>query len=309
MNLLIVNFHYFRETQSNSGIYPVSLAQLSNQISLLSERYKFVSQQDICNWIESGEFPSGDFCLITFDDGLKEQMHAFQYLNNLGVPAIFYIATDPIQYNSVLNVHKLHYVRSEMNDDEIFSLLNEKYNIASYNFDQKKLENQYRYDNDIARKVKFFLNFTLSKSESDDAISSLFKSLISDENAFAKQLYMSEEELIILSKHNALGSHGAAHVPLATKPLESAKSDIKKSIDFLETLTAKPIPSFSYPYGGIEAVNETLAVTFEQTHVKFALTMWRGVNGIENFKNPFFLLRFDTNDIPGGRSKENKYPF
>ncbi|MES2651666.1 MAG: polysaccharide deacetylase family protein [Bacteroidota bacterium] len=309
MNLVIINFHYFREVQYESGIYPVNFSQFSNQISLLSEKYKFVSQNDICNWIETGDYPEGNYCLITFDDGLKEQMEAFKYLKSLGIPAIFYIPTDPIQNALVLNVHKLHYVRSKMNDDELFSLLNEGYNIANYNFNEEKLENQYRYDNLIARKVKFFLNFILTESESDEAICSFFKLLVSNENAFAKELYMNEEDLIALSNYDALGSHGAAHLPLGTKSWDLAKSDVKKSISFLEDLTGKSVNSFSYPYGGTQAVNKSLATAFDDTHVKFALTMWRGVNGIKNFQDPFFLLRFDTNDIPGGRNNHNKCPF
>ncbi len=307
MRLLIVNFHYFREETYVSGIYPISRAALNRQVDELAKYYEFISQERLAEAISTKNYPDKNFCLITIDDGLKEQMAAFEFLREKGVPSILYVPTDAIQNRKVLNVHKLHYVRTQMTDGDLFGLLDEKYNVSNVKFDMAALANQYRYDDDTARKVKYFLNFVLTEEQKEEATNFFFSRLVSSEADFANQLYMNEADLKTLADAGVLGSHGCAHIPLATKPFEVAKTDIQQSINYLESVIGKPIVSFSYPYGGKDAVNTQLASAFEGTNVKFALTMWRGVNTAENLNNPLFLHRVDTNDAPGGKNNSTEY--
>lgn len=307
MRLLIVNFHYFREETYPSGIYPVNRAALNRQVDELAKHYEFISQGELAEAITTKNYPDKDYCLITIDDGLKEQMAAFEFLKEKGIPSILYVPTDAIQNRKVLNVHKLHYVRTQMTDEDLYGLLDEKYNISNVTFDTTALANQYRYDNETARKVKYFLNFVLTEEQKEEATNFFFSRLIPDETAFANQLYMNETDLKTLADAGVLGSHGSAHIPLATKPFEVAKADIQQSLNYLESVTGKPVLSFSYPYGGKDAVNTNLAPAFEGTNVKFALTMWRGVNSIEHLNNPLFLHRVDTNDAPGGKNNSTEY--
>lgn len=307
MRLLIVNFHYFREETYASGIYPVSRAALNRQVDELAKYYEFISQEKLAEAISTKNYPDKDFCLITIDDGLKEQMAAFEFLKQKGIPSILYVPTDAIQNRKVLNVHKLHYVRTQMTDGDLFGLLDEKYNVSNVKFDMAALANQYRYDDDTARKVKYFLNFVLTEEQKEEATNFFFSRLVSSEADFANQLYMNEADLKTLADVGVLGSHGCAHIPLATKPFEVAKTDIQQSINYLESVTGKPVLSFSYPYGGKDAVNSNLTPAFDGTNVKFALTMWRGVNTAENLNNPLFLHRVDTNDAPGGKNNSTEY--
>lgn len=307
MKLLIVNFHYFREETYESGIYPVNRAALTKQVDELAKHYSFITQNELAGYISEENYPNKNYCLITIDDGLKEQMATFEFLKQKGIPSILYVPTDAIQNRKVLNVHKLHYVRTQMTDEDLYGLLNEKYQISSTAFDMAALANQYRYDGETARKVKYFLNFVLNETQKEEATDFFFSRLITDETAFANQLYMSESDLKLLANDGALGSHGCVHIPLATKTFEEAKADIQQSLQYLEGVTGKPVQSFSYPYGGKDAVNTSLASAFDGTNIKFALTMWRGVNSIEQFNNPLFLHRVDTNDAPGGKNNSTEY--
>jgi len=307
MKLLIVNFHYFREETYSSGIYPVSSENLCRQVDELAKHYTFISQNELAEIITTKNYPNKSFCLITFDDGLKEQMAAFELLKEKGIPSVYYVATSAIQNHKVLNVHKLHYLRTRVADEDLYSLLDEKYAIGKVAFDMEALANQYRYDNDTARKVKYFLNFVLDEKQKEEATNLFFTSLVDDEAAFASQLYMNESDLKILAGAGALGSHGYAHIPLATASFETAKADIQQSISYLEDVTGMPVVSFSYPYGGKAAVNASLAPAFEGTNIKFGLTMWRGSNNNEDLNNPLFLRRIDTKDAPGGKDNSVEY--
>ena len=174
--------------------------------------------------------------------------------------------------------------------------------MSNYRFDGDFLANQYRYDNEVARKVKFFINFVLSPQEKKDAIDSWFTELAGDESSFSKNLYMSKDDLIKLSKSDAIGGHGHSHIPLASQQPAIIQSEIHNNLQRLKERTGKSVRSFSYPFGGKIAVNISLASYFARTDVVFALTMWRGENDLQNSFEPLFLQRVDTNDAPGGKN-------
>ena len=305
--LLIVNFHYVREEKYSSGIYPISIKDLLKQIDVLSKNHQFISQKELVKIIVERKSLDKKYCLITFDDGLKEQIEVFNLLQSKKIPAIFFVPTNAIKNRLVLDVHKLHFIRTKLDDIELFELLDHKCNISNFEFDNHLLINQYRYDTEKARKIKYFLNFVLSKKKKDDLVDYVFKNLVKNEHDFADKLYMEEIDVKTLSNSDSLGSHGSDHIPLSKIALEKAKEDIIKSVKYLENLTQSPIRSFSYPYGGIDAVDTTLGSLFKTTNIIFALTMWRGSNNTDNIKNPYFLKRLDTNDAPGGKLNSNNY--
>ncbi|MFN0214462.1 MAG: polysaccharide deacetylase family protein [Saprospiraceae bacterium] len=298
MSLLAVNFHYFRETSYKSGIYPTTRMKLEKQLDALSRVYKFVSQEEIASWVQERAIPNGNHCVFTLDDGLKEQMEVFDFLNSKGIPAIFYVPTDPIRHQKVLPTHQLHYVRTQLDDKEIFDFFQQHTSIATYQFDDQLLENQYRYDDTLARRVKFYLNFVLPEKEKTRLVQQLFEALVSDEATFARKLYMDENDLRRLAKAAALGSHGSAHLPLAMLAPEEAEQDIIASVRYLESVGKQAIVSFSYPFGGEKAVSPSIAPILERAGIQFAFTMKRGFNYEEQFSDPLFLRRMDTKDVP-----------
>lgn len=304
MKLLIVNFHYFREQKYMAGIYPTTKDALHRQISAIAEKYHFVSQEDIINYLhgQRRDLEARACCLITWDDGLAEQMEAFEYLSEMKVPAIFYVSTKTIVDAVVLDVHKLHYIRTEWNDSELSHRLNQAFQMNAYDFDYEKIKNQYRYDSREGQRVKYFINFVLSPEEKEQAINHWFEELAGSESSFSKRLYMDVEDLNLLAAHEALGGHGHSHLPMAGQKEEIAKREIELNLRILQEISGKPIKSFSYPYGGKSAVHTDLAKHFKSSEVEFALTMWRGINETRDFKTPLFLRRVDTNDAPGGKN-------
>ncbi len=307
MKLLAVNFHYYRNDVYHSGIYPVSHAAFAHQIEVLSKHYTFVSQSEINLWIANDHYPEGNYCVITFDDGLKEQMNAFSWLKQNGIPAIFYVVTQPLLEEKVLPVNKLHYIRTRLTDSELISLIENEYPEKVKHIDTHAAEQQYRYDNEEGRKIKYLLNFGLEEHEKTLILNQCFQNLVDDEGTFARQLYMNKEDLIELAKEDMLGAHGHQHLPLAQVKYETAHHDILTSITLIENMTNLPVTSFAYPYGSKVAVNESLLSIFSETNVKFAFTMWRGMNISTSEINPMLLKRIDTNDAPGGKDNSDEF--
>lgn len=272
----------------------------ANQLSVIGENYQFISQDDLVKHLGNGVFPEGNFCLITFDDGLKEQVNAFKWLQSMKIPAVFYIPVMPLVESRVLDVHKLHFIRANRSDMFLLDFLKNNIDYSFSELDFALAKDQYKYDDEQAREVKFQLNFKLSLDVKKSVTERLFSEICSDEESFVKSYYMNEDELKTISEAGMLGSHGYSHVPLTSAA--DPKMEITHSLDYLENLTQKPVLSFSYPYGSKSAVNENVSRLFGQTNVKFGLTMQRGLNILNEDFDPYLLKRLDTNDAPGGKN-------
>jgi len=284
MQLLIVNHHYIRNQKYKSGIYPKTLKELEYNIELLHKNgYKFVSQNEIL------KLRDGKYILFTFDDGLKEQMNAFDFLLKKGIPAVFYVSTYPLKEKKVLNVHKLHYIRSKIDDNELLDFI---FNFVKDIHFPENLNELYRYDNLEAKKVKYIFNFILKEDKKNSIIDKLFLELV-DEAEFSKKLYMDDEDIIKLYKYDCLGTHTHRHLPLATLKEKEILYEINESLQYFKKLGLS-IYSISYPYGGKKAVNDNV-VNISKNFFKFGLTMNRGINNED--ENLLKLKRIDVNDI------------
>lgn len=299
--LLIVNFHYIREQIPPAGIYPITPTAFAKQLDTLSRLFTFCSQEDVIKGLVNG-FPEKNLCLITFDDGLAEQKTALEILQTKGIPAIFFVAVAPYLTNSTLPVHKLHYIRSVLSEKEFYEMVKRESPIESTFINPESVRLQYKYDNELTGKIKYYFNFMLNHTESNSLVNRIFSQLVGDEAEFTKNLYLSTSEITKLGTIGMLGSHGTNHKPLSALPISEIHSDIHHSVSFLEQLTKSRIYSFSYPYGSEAAVNRLVADQFAGTEIKFALTMIRGINSEEDINNLFFLKRIDTNDAPGGKN-------
>lgn len=307
MQLLAVNYHYFREEKPKSGIYPLTIKEFERQLDEISKYYDFISEDMILDIIDRKKRIDKKFCLLTFDDGLKEQMNIADLLLKKGIPGIFYVSTGAIKENIVLDVHKLHYIRSIVEDEHIYEILDKEYDISSYSFDKSFLKNQYRYDTLLSSEVKYFLNFVLNSEQKNKIVDILFSELVSDEYDFSKKLYMNEDDLIKLANSSMLGTRADSHLPLSTLHETEIKYDIKQSIKYLESVVGKSIKSISYPYGGRSAVSQNVADIAKKCGLKFGLTMWRGLNNNNDLDKQFLLKRIDTNDAPGGKLNSREY--
>ncbi len=298
MKLLIVNYHYFREEKYKSGIYPISTKEFQEQLEYLNKKYKLISQLELGNIMKSKTNYNDNFALITFDDGLSEQMKAYDIMVKNGVPGIFYVTTDPIKNNKCVDVHKLHYIRSKFDDIEIFNKLSQSYSIDKFNFNMNTVQAQYKYDDELSQKIKYFINFILDMKQRRNFVDNMFSSLVENENEFSKMLYMSQDDIVKLSTNDMLGTHSASHQALAGLNDFGIYNDIKSSLDFFKSIGINNIPSISYPYGGFTAVNDIVIEISKKFGFHFGLTMFRGVNNFEDIlENRMLLKRISCSDL------------
>lgn len=302
-----VNFHYIRHhfDYAYPSIFGVTPTQFERQVLKLGKYVNFVSQTAIRQHIKGREALPEKAVLITLDDGLKEQFQlALPILRKHKIPAVFFISTIAITEKRVLNVHKIHLVRSKVAPKDMLHHLKQfvEKEVQTIDFERalEKGKLHYRYDTGQAAQLKYALNFMLTKKQQSDFIDELFLEIFGAvEEQIAEELYMNEEEIFELGQSAFVGSHAHQHNPVGLLTKTEQHFEAKQSKAILERISAQEIFGFSYPYGSFEACNG-MAKVLESEGYSYALTMQRALN--KDFSTPYYLSRFANNDLPLGKS-------
>lgn len=115
---LVATFHYVGMPETPfAGIHGLSGDQFRAAVTKLAEAWNVVSLADLRRYL-SADAPLPDrCCLITFDDGLRCQFEvALPILEDLSLPAVFFVMGAPYARNAAAIVHKLHYIRAYAGD-------------------------------------------------------------------------------------------------------------------------------------------------------------------------------------------------
>jgi peptidoglycan/xylan/chitin deacetylase (PgdA/CDA1 family) len=299
MPLLAVNHHYFRDESTGRGIYPTTPDSLRKEIEKIrSAGWRIGTEEDISRYVY-GVLPMADkVCILTFDDGLREQMDAIRLLEDMDASAICYVPTAPLMDECVLDVHKLQMIRAQVVDEVMSNDLDKQFAFSQYEFDDHSLAIQYRYDSALARRLKYFLNFILDIDTRRAWIAQYFASLFGDERLIAKRMYMSEKDLRSLASRRLLGSHAHAHLPLANLTPQCLSGELERSRDILISVVGENVLGVSYPFGSKSAVGKAVFTQAKLAGYKYGFTMKRGVNESTSASaNAMDLMRIDVNDI------------
>lgn len=297
--LLCVNYHYFREQSLNRGIFPTRKEQLSKQIDLLGQSFRFVGLSELSDL----DFSQGNYCLLTFDDGLREQFDvAYDVMKSKGVPGAFFVSPSVYQSDAILFVHQLHYLLETIEITEFGNSLMNHISKGEYKVPENLIEKarqQYRYDSEDTAICKYILNFTLQRDQQESFINELFRKTVSNSKKLKDDLYMTQHQIRILAENGMLGSHGYSHIALGQCDLDIQKKEIEYSRSLLKNIGKKSVEAISYPFGGPTAVDREIAELALGKGYVVGLTMERAANLTS--ADMLLLGRFDTNDVPGGR--------
>jgi len=303
--ILVINYHYIRRdfSQPHPGIFGVTPIEFKNQLELLSKYGKFISQEELKNRIIDQIVPEQD-CLefmVTFDDGLKEQVaEALPILDNLGIPAVFYVNTVNFEQKVFSLVHQLHLLRSQISPSEFISLIYSSTIFTLNDEEKSKAIAHYRYDDKETAILKYILNFKLSLVEQKQIVDQVFPLYFNDISGLHHDFYMSESDLKHLAQKGYLGSHAHEHIPLGLYDSSQIEEQIIHSKTYLETLTGQAIYGISYPYGSKEACGNGVPVISKKSGMIYGFTTERAA--IKSLDNSLLLPRFNCNDLPGGKS-------
>jgi peptidoglycan/xylan/chitin deacetylase (PgdA/CDA1 family) len=302
-----INFHYIRTSfdQKYPSIFGVTPKQFEDQLCELSKHGEFVSQTQLRDVINNRDTLPNNSLLVTFDDGLTEQYElALPVLDKLGIPAIFFSCSRPHVESRILDVHRIHILRSEIAPEEILRqvllFVENRGKSLDLSVIKKKAESTYRYDKGQNALVKYIMNFLISPHNKTEFLDQAFDNLLpGQEEVLFKELYMTTEQLCDLASRDYLGVHGHDHTPVGDLEPEMKEFQIRNSKKVLEDIVKVPLDSFTYPHGTFSAANG-MAQRLEDAGYQMAFTMERGIN--QGLDKPYYIARFDTNDMPLGKS-------
>lgn len=297
---LIVNYHYVEDLRPDrKGIHPCPVNEFERQISFLSQHFKFVSVPEVCEAAKNDR--DGNFCAITFDDGLRDQYeNALSILKRYAAKATFFIITATLS-GYIPAAHKNHILLSRLSVNELIDAFNDfaasrehaeygKYAIPK----DRRITERRRYDDTLTANFKETMTL-LPQDAKDEFLVWAFESNDLDEKAFSRKLFMNEDEVRELSKKGFfIENHTHQHFSLEHESLESIKKELETSQHILRGLLGYCPRVISYPHGRMNS--SAFAVLSEEGFTHGVTIEPRAVDKTDN---TFLLPRFDTNDITG----------
>jgi peptidoglycan/xylan/chitin deacetylase (PgdA/CDA1 family) len=303
--LLAVNFHYVEPDPGYPypAIFPTPPEQLARQLEALAGCFSFVGGDQLLDALEGKRLPERA-CVITFDDGLRSQFeNALPVLDRFGVPALFFATARPIVERRAALVHKIHYVRANVEPRRIVAAIEDRGRagvaVPAAAQVRERAVATYRYDLPEAAVVKWYLNFGLAPGDAEEVVAALFAEIVPDEGAWCERTYMSRDQIRALAERRCLGSHGWSHRPLAILERAEMVNELRRSQSALEELGGAPVLFISYPYGGENAVGPREEAAAGDLGFRIGFTMERALNS--TLARPLLLARLDTNDALGGK--------
>lgn len=297
--LTVSNYHYIRLDFKTkySSIFGLTPCEFKQQLILLKNQGNFVHPNDLILDLNAVLQSKDNNLLITFDDGLKEQFDlALPILDELNIPAVFFVNSINSEEKKVTTVHKIHLLRSIISSSEF---LDKFIDVPFSQTETQNARNIYRYDDEKSAVLKYILNFKLDFKQQEQIVNTLFN-LYFEESVILESLYMTEQNLKELANKGYLGSHTHSHYPLGLLDSETIKKELKKTKTYLDTLTHSNIKIVSYPYGTSEVCTDLVADLTQKAGYEIGFTTKRGINTLQ--ENPLLLNRFDCNDLIGGKN-------
>jgi peptidoglycan/xylan/chitin deacetylase (PgdA/CDA1 family) len=303
--IVVVNYHYIRSNyqQKYPSIFGVTPEGFRKQLEVLATYGSFISQDELVNRIQNGIEPDANKLefLITYDDGLREQYEeALPVLESMGIPGVFYVNTSNFDGKTFSLVHQLHLLRGEISPADFLNLLGEHPAVNLTVEETDKAVKHYVYDTKETAVLKYILNFKLNFQEQSELVDAVFPKIFSNTSEMHHQLYMQPEHLINLAKKGYLGTHSHRHIPLGLFSETEAKNDIATSIQYLENLTKTKVTGIGFPYGSKEACGGNVPEIVKSCGLIYGFTTERA--GVDSFNQPYWLPRYNCNDLPGGKS-------
>lgn len=313
----IVMYHYIRDLKYSryKEIKGLDHRLFREQVLYLKKNYNIIKMEDLIAAIDVGEDLPDKACLLTFDDGYKDHFDCvFPILDKYNLKGSFYPPAKVFSNREILFVNKIHFVLATvgyLNINKLLAKIYEKIDnyTAEYNLNTKeyyfnKLAKPNEFDVKEIIFVKRLLQVELEKEVREKITNELFNEFVSnDEEAFANELYMSNDQLECLLRNGMhIGSHGYNHDWLNSLDENEQEQEIVKSINFLNSIGVHDNYTMCYPYGGHNEITLKILTKYK---FKVGLTTIFDVADIKE-NNKLQLRRLDTNHLPKSSNEISK---
>jgi peptidoglycan/xylan/chitin deacetylase (PgdA/CDA1 family) len=271
-----------------------------DQVTSLGSRYEMTTLEAAVAFLCGRYRPQTDLCLLTFDDGLKDHYtDVLPILTHHHIQGLFFPATSCLE-GRVATVHKVHFLMAALEFAEYRKALLSRLEALRPGTptvgSAEDVARAYPWDPPEVGALKYLANYGLPQPLRDRIIGDLFAAYLGDDESFAKELYVTWDELREMQRHGMLvGGHSHQHLPLSGLSRQEQFSDLSHSFELLRKhLEPQAMWPFSYPYGRYDA--STVQILHE-LGATCAFTVEAGLNDAR--QSLFTLRRLDPNDLSG----------
>ena len=305
----IVMYHYVRELGESRfpEIRGLTTSRFRAQLAYLRRFHRFVTVDDVIEACHGGRSLPSNAALLTFDDGYSDHyLNVFPILDAEGIQGVFFPPVCAVRDGRVLDVNKIHFVLASVPSSdailrevwaELDRLRADGHAIASNDELYGRLAVRGEFDPPEIIFIKRLLQRELPQALRTEIADALFRRHVTaDERAFARELYMSEDQLRGMLRHGmAVGSHGTEHRWMNTLSPAEQRAEVEGSLAFLGDLgVSRDAWTMCYPYGAHDASLRTICA---ELGCKAAFTTDFGLAQLAP-EHALTLARLDTNHLP-----------
>lgn len=201
-------------------------------------------------------------CIITFDDGFENNYSVVSpILDNLKVPAIFYLSTDFVENNSMSWIDKIEY--SIENTSENFlklPWLKDRVPI-------KKTDDKIHLLENLRKKIKKDINFNIDKFTSYIFDECKIKEINSLNTEIDKKLNWTQVKKLNNNNLFTIGGHSHEHKSFTTMSYPTFKKQVNKSLMLLKKNINQEILHYSYPEGQKIDFNNKISIYLKNKNI------------------------------------------
>lgn len=305
----VIMYHYVRQDEPSLPHFRhLHIDDFRLQLDYLERAFGFIPKDKFLASITDKTAPPKGV-VLTFDDGLKDHARfVLPELQKRNLFGIFYIPTGMYQSGKLLGPHRIHMLLGKYGGEEIFGALK---NIVSDDMlpfssreEFKTLTYRRHQDDDTTKLVKRTLNYFIDEHYREPVLDKLMGQFLPHESEFARDYYLSPEDLKKLSAEGMMvGSHGAHHAVMSKLPRAEQEEEITSSFDFLEETIGGLSPrTYCHPYGDpLSFDGDTLDILKEANCLFSFAVEARDVEKADLIGRPQALPRYDCNLFPHGQ--------
>lgn len=266
------------------NLYPVKTEkEFVRDLDFLLKNYEPVSVSDYTKWAETGDFPSKNTFLLSFDDGHRECIEIVApILEKKGIPAIFFLNSAFLDNRALFFRYKASLCI------ETLKTLPKRH--SSFKEIQKLSKND-SLSNPIALE-KFLLSLGHESEPLIEAIAGLWSISFEDFLAKEKPYLTSEQVQTLLGKGFQIGAHSVNHPHYYKLPFSGQIWQTESSLDFLASGFSLTERYFSFPFTDYKITNDFFRYFYpENPEAKRKMTLSFGCAGLKNEIEEFHFQR------------------
>ena len=260
---------YHRVNDQSDGFLPsTSIRTFSMQMQYLAENYSVLSLEDMVACAKVQDVPERAI-VVSLDDGYRDNFtQAFPILQQHGLPATVFLATDAIGTGNRL-----------WHDNVCWAISRTTVSVV-YGYGKDCGHSLYSPKEKLTAIDNILWYFrSLSKSERDMQLQTLMRELGIQENHSAIPLMLSWDEVRIMRAGGIrFGAHTMSHPILSNLSDEEVRHEVRNSKRVIEENLQESVMSFAYPSGRVCDFNERVRSIVREEGFDCAVTTVSGVN-------------------------------